>query len=407
MSAKPKKSPDDSTPVRPVGAIEFPAGAARVRLEVPRLTKFLKLLLPARGGALPVLGCVRLEVVGERLAGRMTNLDMEITATMPVLEGEMPALCVDAKMLSGVVARATAARLEMELTGTGELVITCGDWVARLHTLSAEDFPPSPTPPYGEPVRLVEMPSGMLRRMLELAGTCVSTDETRYVLNGVHVVMEPEAVRMESTDGRTLTQVELGGEWTDGEPGDCIVPRETVRALRALLPEGTEAARLEVVSRKMLRVVIPGGVVLWGKLIEGEFPVTAKVVPAGVKVWCDLDREQFTAMLNRGEVLADDAAVGVRIEPSGLGIVESETREEGQWRECHQVCATAPGEAMEFRANVNYLSRAGAPDCDTVRLGTDGPGSALLFRAREEMGPYGERVEAAWLLVVMPLKVHI
>ena len=235
--------------------------------------------------------------------------------------------------------------------------------------------------------------------ILESCQFAISTEETRYYLNGIylHTVEDlgPSRLRAVATDGHRLGRREMDApDGADGMPG-IILPRKTVSELVALLAgDGKEEARIELSAAKF-RIAI-GDIVLTSKLIDGTYPDYQRVVPAGNANRFTLSREAFTAALDRVTTIAGDRGKAVRIAFSDSeAALECVNPDSGEANDAVPTRA-AEGEAVTIGFNGRYaLDIAGEIEGDDIvfHLG-DAGGPAVVTGAAPDP-----------LFVIMPMRI--
>ena len=380
--------------------IPEPGAGSRFEVEVDAkvLGAALSKLKPVAGSkTLPVLSCVRMTARKGELKLEATDLDVYAQARVEVVEGAVGGegvVLVCLKRLASLVSLAAGGAVRMHSAG-GKLVLRSGDWGASLLVLDPAEFPEPGCEEYT--VIPVGVEEGALRRLLQLALVAVSTDESKYVLNGVRLLGEGAGLRAEATDGRRLVRATVEA---DAEGMDLLVPHPAARVVLGFLGAGREAVQVGAGAR-FVEVQAPGWTVR-SKLIEGRFPNTDQVMPAEFSAHAKLDRAAFVGMVERADVLASDGSVGVVIEKSGAVSLDSATADVGDWIENGSVCVECPAKRVQFRANADYLMALAGPQCDEVRLQVQsvaGKGP-LLWTCREKRE---EAADVLWQYVLMPL----
>lgn len=209
---------------------------------------------------IPILGMVKIDGA----AMTATDLDTEIALTIPAVSAE-GATCLPHRPLSALVRTLPADEaVTIEAAGTGATLSFAGGRYL-LPSLPVADFPEfsmtESTP--------VDADSAALKQAISFAAPFMSTEETRYYLNGVCIDAE-DAV---ATDGHRLASWPLG---FDGEPfGRCILPRNLVKLLVSLPP----AEAIRIGSAPRIAFDFPG-IAIRAKTIDGKFPDWPRVVPS-------------------------------------------------------------------------------------------------------------------------------
>jgi len=240
-----------------------------------------------RRSSLPILTNVRLRATNGELEITATDLDTELVTRLPY-GGEPVDTTVGAAQLLQIAQQGGDASLELS-QADGKLRI---DGAARftLYTLPAEDFPVMTDP---EPSTSFEMPPLALLSALSASAVAVSTEETRYYLNGVYIQRLGEQLGFTATDGHRLAMVRMPApEGTDGLQGS-IVHRDVVKLLRHMLEETPAAVKMGFSASKVRFEI--GRSVITSKLIYGTFPDYPRIVPKDFKGTIVLPAEQLLA----------------------------------------------------------------------------------------------------------------
>ncbi|MEE8455168.1 MAG: DNA polymerase III subunit beta, partial [Limibaculum sp.] len=243
-----------------------------------------------RKNTIPILANVLIEATGDKggdkaggqLSLRATDLDIEIIEEIQAVIEQPGAVTVSAHLLHEIVRKLPeGAQLAMSTDeATGRLDVVAGRSRFSLATLPREDFPVMASSEYS---CSYSTPAPVLRRLFDKSKFAVSTEETRYYLNGVYLHVANEAgrpvLRAVATDGHRLARIDADlPAGAESAPG-VIVPRKTVGELRRLL-ENDEAEITVSVSETKIRFSVDG-LVLTSKVIDGAFPDYTRVIPTG------------------------------------------------------------------------------------------------------------------------------
>lgn len=323
---------------------------------------------------IPILGHVRLVATAGTLTATTTDLDLQITGSMPA-EGGDAAFCVDARMLAGIVGKASGDVVDLDLDD--RLTVKCGRSRFTLSVLPVEDFPTMDTGSYDVEFDL---------DLAALAGPvqfAISTEETRYYLNGIYLHVTDGKVVAVATDGHRLAK-HIGS--AAPEFRGVIVPRKTV----GLLPKGT--VRLAVSETKMQ--ITAGDVVIVSKLIDGTFPDYNRVIPTGNEHIALFDGADMGKAAERLQIVSAGLERGVKLAVAGDEIGLS-IRGEGDGVDT--VPCTYTGPAIEIGFGASYLAEIVRifPAGD-VSLALADAGSPALFRSPKD---------ESLLAVLMPRRV--
>lgn len=267
-----------------------------------------------RRTTIPILSNVMVSATGRTLRFKATDLEREVIETVPADVTESGALTVPAHMLHDIV-RKLPDGAEVELVRDaekGRLTLRAGSSRFALQTLPAEDFPDLAV---GEMTHDFEVAAADIKRLIDKTKFAISTEETRYYLNGIYLHTAETAgvatLRAVATDGHRLAQVELARpEGAAGMPG-VIVPRKTVHELHRLIEDLTSTVRVGVSSSKVRFEV--GTVTLTSKLIDGSFPDYGRVIPQANDKAMIVSNAEFISAVDRVSTIASERGRAVKL----------------------------------------------------------------------------------------------
>lgn len=280
----------------------------------------------------PVLSCVKIELAAGLLTATATDLDVEITGTIEA-DGDDAAFCVNAKTLSGIVAKLAADHIDITPADT-RVTIKAGRSRFVLDTLPAADYPTISAGAFD-----VEFTAD-LAALFAPVQFAISNEEARYYLNGIN--MQPGVVT--ATDGHRLATLAVD-PWPAHTP--IIVPRKMVGLmLKGECAVAVSAARIRVES---------GGVTITSKVIDGTFPDYERVIPKDNDKHITVDNAALRAAAERVAVIADDRGRAVKLVFAGGG-VELSVRGSGEADDAIE--CDYSGEPTYVGFNVMYLVEA-------------------------------------------------
>src|SRR3984957_17580797 len=237
---------------------------------------------PWGGVRRPSLANVLVEAKDGKLALKSTDLDLEASESVPADVAQNGATTVPAHVIYDIVRKLPdGAQASLETTGdAGQLVLRSGRSRFTLQALPASDFPDLNS---GEFSHLFSIPAVELKGLIENTQFAISTEETRYYLNGIYLhtvdIGGTPMLRAGATDGPRPAGVETQApEGSVGVPG-VIVPRKAVNEVQKLLEDLSQDVTIEISTAKARFQF--GDVVLTTKLIDGTFPDYARVIPTG------------------------------------------------------------------------------------------------------------------------------
>ncbi|KAB0682824.1 DNA polymerase III subunit beta [Aureimonas leprariae] len=350
-----------------------------------------------RRNTIPILSNVLLKTDEAGLRLKATDLDIEITETVPAEAEQTGGTTVPAHLLYDIVRKlpeGSEVRLATNGDG-GQMTVSAGRVNFRLQCLAEADFPDITAGTFTHSFR---MPAADLLRLIERTQFAISTEETRYYLNGIylHAIENGGETRLRAvaTDGHRLARAEIDApDGSKGMPG-IIVPRKTVGELQKLLGEHDEDVSVELSDAK-IRFTI-GPVVLTSKLIDGTFPDYQRVIPQNNEKALTLDRESFSAAVDRVSTISSERGRAVKLALSG-GQLTLTVNSPDSGTATEELPVGYEADDLEIGFNARYLldiagQLAGE---ETVFMLAD-PGSPTLIRDQGDEGT---------LYVLMPMRV--
>jgi DNA polymerase-3 subunit beta len=350
-----------------------------------------------RRNTIPILGNVLIRADNSRLSLKATDLDLEVTESLPADVATGGSTTVPAHMLYDIVRKLPdGSQVVLEATGDRAiLVIRAGRSRFTLQTLPESDFPDLAA---GEMTHSFKLGAADVKRLIDRTQFAISTEETRYYLNGIYLHNAGSAknatLRAVATDGHRLAQLDLPlPEGAGGMPG-VIVPRKTVGEVQRLI-EDNEASVLIELSQGKIRLSI-GDVVLTSKLIDGTFPDYGRVIPQNNDKQLIVDKKDFEAAVDRVSTISSERGRAVKLALSDGKLVLSVTNpDSGSATEEIEVDYAA--DALDIGFNSRYLLDIAAQiEGEVAVLRLADPGSPTLVQDRDAKGA---------LYVLMPMRV--
>ena len=351
-----------------------------------------------RRNTIPILSNILIGADGEGIMTlKATDLDMEAVETVPAKVEGPGAVTVPAHTLHDIVRKLPeGAEIKAERKGgEGRLKVTAGRASFELAILPADDFPDMGQ---AEMPHRFTMESRDLKRLFEKARFAISTEETRYYLNGIYLhAVESDGsmkVRAVATDGHRLAQVQTGcPSGAEGMPG-VIVPRKAVGEVIKLLE--ADRAPVEVsLSQAKIRFAA-GPVALTSKLIDGSFPDYARVIPTANKRRLLLENADLVKAVDRVSTLSSEKGRAIKLNASdGRLVVSANNPESGSAKE--EISADYREEPLEIGFNARYLL--------DITAQIDGP--QTLFKLADGSSPtlISDEGDTSALYVLMPMRV--
>ena len=234
----------------------------------------------AAKNTMPILANVLLEAKEKKLEFVATDLDMGIRCSVPAEVVEKGSITINAKKLSDIVRELPEASVDLEIDENHKMILVCQKSNFKIHGLPKDDFPILPEV---KKDKLFKVKGSLIQEMIRKTIFAVSTDETRYVLNGVFFQAEAGKLRMVATDGHRLAFIQKKVEGKNEDKCSVIIPTKTLNELSKAVSEIGKDKEEEVVVEIMatdnqIKFVVDG-VEIISRLIEGQFPNYEQVIP--------------------------------------------------------------------------------------------------------------------------------
>ena len=344
-----------------------------------------------RRNTIPILSNVLLEAQGDVLRLMATDLDLQVVDQVGAKVESGGATTVSAHTLFDIV-RKLPDGAEVELAISGDrMQVRAGRYKSSLATLPRDDFPVIAESDL--PTRF-QLPAATLRQIVDKTRFAISTEETRYYLNGIFMHVADNSLRAVATDGHRLARVQLPcPEGANGMP-DVIIPRKCVTELRKLLDEMDGEVEVSLSATK-IRFRL-GHAVLTSKLIDGTFPDYSRVIPTANDRLLRIDTKALAEGVDRVSAIASEKtrAVKLTLESGKLGLSVT-SPENGTASEEISADYDAPGFDIGFNARY-LLDILGEIEADQVEVHLADASAPTLIR---------ETDKSPALYVLMPMRV--
>jgi DNA polymerase-3 subunit beta len=350
-----------------------------------------------RRNTIPILSNVLLRGEEGSLRLKATDLDIEVTETIPADITEAGSTTVPAYMIYDIVRKLSdGAQVSLEMTpDMGQMQIRSGRSRFMLQALPESDFPDLAA---GDLPHRFTLTAADLKRLIEKTQFAISTEETRYYLNGIYLhtidVGGSVMMRAVATDGHRLARVELPAPTgSEGMPG-VIIPRKAVAEIVKLVEDGSETVTIELSSAKV-RLTFDG-VVLTSKLIDGTFPDYQRVIPSGNDKLLIVERADFAKAVDRVSTISSERGRAVKL-ALGDGRLTLTVNNPDSGSATEEIEVDYDAGALDIGFNARYLLDITAQlDGDTALFKLADAGSPTIVQDREG---------ASALYVLMPMRV--
>ncbi len=350
-----------------------------------------------RRNTIPILSNVLLEAASAGTLKIMaTDLDLQVVETMSAVSVDSAgATTVSAHLLFDIARKLPdGSQVSLEVA-ENRMTVKAGRSRFSLPILPRDDFP---TIVEGDLPTSFELPAALLAQLIDRTRFAISTEETRYYLNGIFLHVSEDELKAAATDGHRLARFTL--KRPDGAEGmpDVIVPRKCVAELRKLLEEALDTNVLIDLSASKVRFTLGGenGVVLTSKLIDGTFPDYTRVIPTGNDKLLRLDPRSLWEGVDRVATIATEKTRAVKMALENDKVTLSVTSPDNGTA-AEEVPADYGAQGFEIGFNANYLKDIlGQIEGDTVELHLADAGAPTLIR-QDDKSPA--------LYVLMPMRV--
>ena len=342
---------------------------------------------------LPILSNVLLRAEGDRLEFTATDLDVTVVCSVEAKVKKPGASTVPVKKLFGIVREMANSEIDLDVDDKNVCSVRSGASFYKINGLGAEEFPPLPK--FKDDKKVV-LHQETVKGMLKKTSFAISTDESRYVLNGIFISLKDHKMTMVATDGRRLALVDEEVDVSEKSQGEFIVPAKAVQELNRLLLEKGELEIRYSENQASFTLKDDKGlsVLVITKLIEGNYPNYRQVIPNEVKERVSLIREEFLHALRRAEIMTSEKSNSVKLAfgKNNLAITAN-SPEVGEARE--SLAINYKGKEMAIAFNPKYL-------IDPLNsLAND----EVFIELIDELSPGVLKISGPFLYVVMPMRL--
>lgn len=351
--------------------------------------------------AMPILGNVLIEAESGHLSLTTTNLDIgircRITADIEV-EGS---ITLPVRKLATIVKELPQKEVFVEVESNNQAKITSGGSLFKVMGIGTEDFPPLPS---FENQHVFKLEQDDLLNMLKSVSFAQSTDENRYILNGVYFNFSDDQLTLVATDGRrlALTNFELNSNESDS--GNLILPAKTVTEIERLIGKG-EGVKIAFNERQVAFEIaidddegdsgLVDQIYLVSKIVEGNFPNYRQVIPKETEHRIKIERELFLECVHRAALVTSEKSNSVKLKMSdNLMEISGSSSEYGESHETMAIAYTGPEVQVAFNPSfIEEPLRALSHD-------------EIYFEFKDELSPGIIKTLNNFICVIMPLRLN-
>ncbi|ATE63329.1 DNA polymerase III subunit beta [Rhizorhabdus dicambivorans] len=345
-----------------------------------------------RRNTIPILSNVLIEATSEGTLRLMaTDLDLQIVEQVAAAVDQPGAITVSAHTLFDIARKLPEGSQVQLAAADGKMQVVAGRARFNLQTLPKDDFPMIAE---GELPTKFELAAEILKQLIDKTRFAISTEETRYYLNGIFFHVQDDVLKAAATDGHRLARVTIPRpDGAEGMP-DIIVPRKCVGELRKLLDEVDGSVDISLSSTK-IRFGL-GTAILTSKLIDGTFPDYNRVIPTANDKLLRIDPKSFMEGVDRVATIASEKTRAVKMALDRDKITLSVTSPENGTA-AEEVPGDYASSGFEIGFNARYLlDILGQIDGDMVEVHLADAAAPTLIR---------ENDKAPALYVLMPMRV--
>ena len=342
---------------------------------------------------LPILSNVLLRAENGKLELTATDLDVTVVCSVDAKVTKEGSTTVPVKKLFGIVRELNGGEIELETDEKNVTSVRSGSSFFKINGLGADEFPPINQKKDDKKVVLSQE---TIRSMLKKTSFAVSTDESRYVLNGIFISLKEGKMTLVATDGRRLALVDEEVDIPEKSSGEFIVPAKAVNELNRLLQDKGEVEMKFGENHASFALKDDKGfsVLLITKLIEGNYPNYRQVIPGEAKERIPLVREELLQALRRAEIMTSEKANSVKMSFGRNALaITANSPEVGEARET--IAVNYKGKEMAIAFNPRYLIDP------LAALAED----EVFIELIDELSPGVLKINGPFLYVVMPMRL--
>ena len=337
---------------------------------------------------LPVLTNALLEADETGLRLTTTDLEVGIRCRIEARVEKSGATTLPARKLVSIIRELPNAEITIEVDSKNAASIRCGASYFKIFGLPREEFPAFPafTEPKSLTIKQAELKDGLRK-----PSYAISSDEARYVLNGILFSLADNKLTLVATDGRRMALFDSDLEFPKSHERDFILPTKAVTEIQRLLSDEGDVV---ISTSENLVSFDLNGAQLVSKLVEGSYPNYRQVIPGEATERVTLEREMFYNCVRRVSLLSTDKTSSVRLTLSKNNLdISANTPDIGEAKESMSI--PYRGKDMSIAFNPEFLM-------DPLR---NLPNDEIYLDLIDEMSPGVIKIQTPFLYVIMPMRV--
>ncbi|MDB6168874.1 MAG: polymerase beta subunit [Verrucomicrobia bacterium] len=347
---------------------------------------------------MPILSNVLIEAEKDQISLTTTNLDLGIRCRIKAEVKETGSVTLPVKRLATIVRELPNVDVTFDASPNHQVKLSSGGSNFKIMGIGKEEFPPLPE--FGDE-KAYTLEQGELTSMLKSVAYAQSSDETRYILNGVYFSFKDGKLALVATDGRRLALVSKEMDVPAASAGAIILPAKTVGELTRLLDKGEKVkinfnerrAAFQIATDKDTSGLIDY-VYLYSKVVEGNYPNYNQVVPKETHQRIKLERELFLQCVHRAALVCSEKSNSVKIKLSS-NLLEI-TAQSPDFGEAHESMAIGySGPELQVAFNPTFVM-------DPLRALTK---DEIFFELKDEVSPGVFKTLDSFICVIMPVRL--
>ena len=349
-----------------------------------------------RRNTIPILANVLIRAAGSEVSFAATDMEIEIVEAVEAAIAKPGAITAPAHTLYEIVRKLPeGAQVELHAASPNQLTLSSGRSHFKLGCLPIDDFPKMPD---GDLKHKFTLSATDLRALIDHTRFAISTEETRYYLNGIYLhtakSANVEVLRAVATDGHRLARVEMAAPaGAKGIPG-IIIPRKTVVEIRKLIDEANGEIEISL-SEAKTRFTF-GGIVITSKLIDGTFPDYERVIPSGNDKIVEVNTRDFAAASDRVATISTEKSRAVKLSLTPGHLVLSATSPEAG-SATEELEIKYDGAILDVGFNARYLL--------DIMQQIEGDGARFTLADATAPAIIQDVADSSALYVLMPMRV--
>lgn len=342
---------------------------------------------------LPILGNILLSAKSSKLIIASTNLEISVSIETGAKIEERGEVSIPARVISELVSNLPKNTIGLE-SDKEQLKITSSGFSSKVLGMDSSDFPKVPSSL--DSTKSLKIPREELLGALSQVVFAASTDETRPVLTGVLFIWGKGELTLVATDGFRLSQKRVKVDSAKSQP-QVVLPKLVLSEISRL--EGEEEIAFYQDQSEKQAVFGVGEVILSSRLLEGEYPDFAKIIPKESSIKILIDKEEFLRAVKLASVFARESANIVRLKLVGDSVkVSAESSSAGSQET--KVDAKIEGKANDFEIAFNYRF------VEEFLNSVQGDEVKMEFTTGDKAGVFTDSSDSNYLHLIMPVKIQ-